>query len=104
MRRDSNLACTRVLSNSILVLFLVTFLIVIITHTMLSCSNNTKLQDIEPCDCSMKDGKEMCPSLEKIMSEQGQNQSYGASSKESSTDSSNSNSKNNDNGDNQGII
>jgi len=52
----------------------------------------------------MKDGKEMCPSLEKIMSEQGQNQSYGASSKESSTDSSNSNSKNNDNGDNQGII
>ena len=52
-------------------------------------SNDTKLQDIELCG-AMKEGKEMCQSLEKIVSEKGQNQSSGASSKESSNGSSNS--------------
>jgi len=60
-------------------------------------SNDTKLQDIQLCG-AMKEGKQMCQSLEKL-SEKGQNQSSGGSSEESKA-SSNSTDKNNGNGDN----
>lgn len=46
-------------------------------------SNDTKLEDIELCG-AMKEGKEMCQTLEKFVSKQGQNQSSGGSSNESS--------------------
>jgi hypothetical protein len=62
-------------------------------------SNDTKLQDIELCG-AMTEGKEMCQSLEQFVSEKGQNQSSGASSKESSEGSSNSTDKNKDSEDN----
>jgi len=60
-------------------------------------SNDTKLQDIQLCG-AMKEGKQMCQSLEKL-SEKGQNQSSGGSSEELKA-SSNSTDENNGNGDN----
>lgn len=60
-------------------------------------SNDTKIQDLELC-ASLKEGKEMCNSLEEVV--KAENQSAGASSNESSSSSGNSTDKNEDNEDN----
>jgi hypothetical protein len=57
--------------------------------------NDTKTQDLEFC-VSLSDEKEMCQSLEEIVKSQGENQTSGESSNETSA-SGNSTDKNNDN-------
>jgi hypothetical protein len=61
-------------------------------------SNDTKTQDLEFC-VSLSEEKEMCQSLEEIVKAQGENQTSGESSNETSA-SGNSPDKNNDNKDN----
>ena len=61
-------------------------------------SNDTKTQDLEFC-VSLSKEKEMCQSLEEIVKAQGENQTSGESSNETSA-SGNSPDKNNDNKDN----
>lgn len=61
-------------------------------------SNDTKTQDLEFC-VSLSEAKEMCQSLEQIVKAQGENQTSGESSNETSS-SGNSPDKNNDNKDN----
>ena len=61
-------------------------------------SNDTKTQDLEFC-VSLSEAKEMCQSLEQIVKAQGENQTSGESSNETSA-SGNSPDKNNDNKDN----
>jgi hypothetical protein len=61
-------------------------------------SNDTKTQDIEFC-VSLSEEKEMCQSLEEIVKAQGENQTSGESSNETSA-SGNPPDKNNDNEDN----
>jgi hypothetical protein len=61
-------------------------------------SNDTKTQDLEFC-VSLSEEKEMCQSLEEIVKAQGENQTSGESSNETSA-SGNSPDKNNDNEDN----
>jgi hypothetical protein len=61
-------------------------------------SNDTKTQDIAFC-VSLSKEKEMCQSLEEIVKAQGENQTSGVSSNETST-SGKSPDKNNDNKDN----
>lgn len=61
-------------------------------------SNDTKTQDIAFC-VSLSKEKEMCQSLEEIVKAQGENQTSGVSSNETSA-SGNSPDKNNDNKDN----
>jgi hypothetical protein len=61
-------------------------------------SNDTKTQDLEFC-VSLSEEKEMCQSLEEIVKAQGENQTSGVSSNETSA-SGNSPDKNNDNKDN----
>jgi hypothetical protein len=58
-------------------------------------SNDTKVQDVELCG-TMSEGEEMCKSLGDVMKAQGENQTSGESSNETST-SGDSNDKNNDN-------
>jgi hypothetical protein len=58
-------------------------------------SNDTKLQDLELCG-TMNEGKEMCKSLGEVVKAQGENQTPGESSNETST-SGDSNDENNDN-------
>jgi hypothetical protein len=60
--------------------------------------NDTKTQDVEFC-VSLSEEKETCQSLEEIVKVQGQNQTSGESSNETSA-SGNSTDKNNENGDN----
>ncbi len=57
--------------------------------------NDTKTQDVEFC-VSLSQEKEMCQSLEEIVKAQGENQTSGESSNETSA-SGNSTDKNNDN-------
>ena len=61
-------------------------------------SNDTKLQDLELCG-TMSGGEEMCKSLGDVMKTQGENQTSGESSNETSA-SGNPPDKNNDNEDN----
>ena len=61
-------------------------------------SNDTKTQDLQFC-VSLSEEKEMCQSLEEIVKAQGENQTSGVSSNETSA-SGNSPDKNNDNKDN----
>jgi hypothetical protein len=61
-------------------------------------SNDTKTQDLEFC-VSLSEEKEMCQSLEEIVKAQGENQTSGESSNETSA-SGNLPDKNNDNEDN----
>jgi hypothetical protein len=51
-------------------------------------SNDTKLQDIELCG-AMSEGKQMCQTLEKFVSEKEQNQTSGASSNETENNNGN---------------
>jgi hypothetical protein len=60
--------------------------------------NDTKTQDVEFC-VSLSEEKQMCQSLEKIVKAQGENQTSGESSNETSS-SGNTTDKNNDNEDN----
>jgi hypothetical protein len=62
-------------------------------------SNDTKLQDLELCG-TMNEGKEMCKSLGEVVKAQGENQTPGESSNETST-SGDSNDENNGNEDNR---
>jgi hypothetical protein len=61
-------------------------------------SNDTKTQDLAFC-VSLSEEKEMCQSLEEIVKAQGENQTSGESSNETSA-SGDSSDKNNDNTDN----
>jgi hypothetical protein len=61
-------------------------------------SNDTNIQDIELCG-TMQEGEEMCQSLEEVVKAQGENQTSGESSNETSA-SSNATDENNDNEDN----
>jgi hypothetical protein len=61
-------------------------------------SNDTKLQDLELCG-TMNEGEEMCKSLGEVVKAQGENQTPGESSNETST-SGDSNDENNGNEDN----
>jgi hypothetical protein len=58
-------------------------------------SNDTKVQDVELCG-TMSEGEEMCKSLGDVMKAQGENQTSGESSNETST-SGDSNDENNGN-------
>jgi hypothetical protein len=60
--------------------------------------NDTKTQDVEFC-VSLSEEKQMCQSLEEIVKAQGENQTSGESSNETSA-SGNTTDKNNDNEDN----
>jgi hypothetical protein len=62
-------------------------------------SNDTKLQDLELCG-TMNEGEEMCKSLGEVVKAQGENQTPGESSNETST-SGDSNDENNGNEDNR---